>query len=179
MADKATGGGKPLTSSVFYILLALADSARHGLGIAAEVEQRTHGEVQLGPGTLYNAIKKMLAERLIAPGGATTASPTAGAVRSNRKRGDSTGCSTRHARNESSAARDRPDVFRRPSLQTHSVALPAVRPQRVRRGDAGPSSCAGGKGTHRPATVRRLKYMVVRCAGFDTSTAAGIRCIAP
>lgn len=66
MADKATGGGKPLTSSVFYILLALADSARHGLGIAAEVEQRTHGEVQLGPGTLYNAIKKMLAERLIA-----------------------------------------------------------------------------------------------------------------
>lgn len=66
MPDAATGGGKPLTSSVFYILLALADSARHGLGIAADVDQRTGGEVQLGPGTLYNAIKKMLAGGLIA-----------------------------------------------------------------------------------------------------------------
>lgn len=66
MADTVTGGGKPLTSSVFYILLALVDSARHGLGIAAEVEQRTEGDVQLGPGTLYNAIKKMLADGLIA-----------------------------------------------------------------------------------------------------------------
>jgi len=65
MTDAATGGGKPLTSSVFYILLALADSDRHGLGIAADVEQRTGGDVQLGPGTLYNAIKKMLADGLI------------------------------------------------------------------------------------------------------------------
>ena len=65
MTDKAAGGGKPLTSSVFYILLALADSARHGLGIAADVEERTGGDVLLGPGTLYNAIKKMLGEGLI------------------------------------------------------------------------------------------------------------------
>jgi len=66
MAEAVTGGGKPLTSSVFYILLALADSARHGLGIAADVELRTGGDVRLGPGTLYNAIKKMLTDRLIA-----------------------------------------------------------------------------------------------------------------
>jgi len=65
MTDAVTGGGKPLTSSVFYILLALADADRHGLGIAADVEQRTDGDVQLGPGTLYNAIKKMLADGLI------------------------------------------------------------------------------------------------------------------
>ncbi len=65
MTEAATGGGKPLTSSVFYILLALADSARHGLGIAADVEERTSGDVLLGPGTLYNAIKKMLRDGLI------------------------------------------------------------------------------------------------------------------
>ncbi len=65
MTEVTAGGGKPLTSSVFYILLALADSARHGLGIAADVEQRTGGDVLLGPGTLYNAIKKMLADGLI------------------------------------------------------------------------------------------------------------------
>jgi DNA-binding PadR family transcriptional regulator len=65
MTEMTAGGGKPLTSSVFYILLALSDSARHGLGIAADVEERTGGDVQLGPGTLYNAIKKMLADGLI------------------------------------------------------------------------------------------------------------------
>lgn len=65
MTETTVGGGKPLTSSVFYILLALSDSARHGLGIAADVEERTSGDVQLGPGTLYNAIKKMLSDGLI------------------------------------------------------------------------------------------------------------------
>lgn len=61
----SAAGTKPLTSSVFYILLALADGDRHGLGIADEVEARTNGSVLLGPGTLYNAIKKMLASGLI------------------------------------------------------------------------------------------------------------------
>jgi len=65
MTKAAAGGGKPLTSSVFYILLALADADRHGLGIAADVEERTGGDVKLGPGTLYNAIKNMLADGLI------------------------------------------------------------------------------------------------------------------
>jgi DNA-binding PadR family transcriptional regulator len=58
-------GIKPLTSSSFYVLLALADGPKHGLGIAAEIEERTGGEVRLGPGTLYNAIKKMLEQKLI------------------------------------------------------------------------------------------------------------------
>ena len=66
MAHGGAAGTKPLTSSVFYILMALADENRHGLGIVHEVERRTAGEVQLGPGTLYNAIKKMLAAGLIA-----------------------------------------------------------------------------------------------------------------
>jgi DNA-binding PadR family transcriptional regulator len=58
-------GIKPITSSTFYILLALVDGPRHGLGIASEIERRTDGEVRMGPGTLYNAIKKMLDTQLI------------------------------------------------------------------------------------------------------------------
>ena len=65
VSPKGASGAKPITSSVFYILLALADEDRHGLGIASEVASRTENEVDLGPGTLYNAIKKMLDDGLI------------------------------------------------------------------------------------------------------------------
>ncbi len=65
MSPRGASGAKPLTSSVFHILLALADQDRHGLGIAEEIERRTAGAVELGPGTLYNAIHKMLEAGLI------------------------------------------------------------------------------------------------------------------
>ena len=55
----------PLTPAVLHVLLALADSERHGYGIMREVEGRTGGEVRLGPGTLYGSIKRMLADGLI------------------------------------------------------------------------------------------------------------------
>ncbi len=55
----------PLTPAVFHILLALADSERHGYGIMQEVTARTGGEVRLGPGTLYGSIKRLLAGGLI------------------------------------------------------------------------------------------------------------------
>ena len=48
-----------LTPAAFQILLALADEARHGLGIVDEVESRTEGAVKLGPGSLYGTIKKL------------------------------------------------------------------------------------------------------------------------
>ncbi len=55
----------PLTPAVFHILLALADTERHGYGIMQEIAQRTDGKVRMGPGTLYGSIKRMLAEGLI------------------------------------------------------------------------------------------------------------------
>ena len=55
----------PLTPAVMHILLALADEERHGYGIMKEVEGRSAGEMRLGPGTLYGAIKRMLADGLI------------------------------------------------------------------------------------------------------------------
>lgn len=55
----------PLTPAVFHILLALADEERHGYGIMKEVELRTEGRMQLKPGTLYQAIKRLLEASLI------------------------------------------------------------------------------------------------------------------
>lgn len=54
-----------LNPTEFAILLALADEPRHGYGIVQEVERRSQGAVRLGPGTLYGAIKRMLAAGLL------------------------------------------------------------------------------------------------------------------
>lgn len=59
-------GQLPLSPAVFHILLALADEERHGYGIMQEVELRTDGQVRLGPGTLYGAIKRLLAKEMVA-----------------------------------------------------------------------------------------------------------------
>jgi DNA-binding PadR family transcriptional regulator len=55
----------PLTPAVLHILLALADTERHGYGIMQEVSARTDGKVILGPGTLYGTINRMLQAGLI------------------------------------------------------------------------------------------------------------------
>lgn len=55
----------PLTPAVFNILLALADGEKHGYAIMQEVEANTHGQVLMGPGTLYGSIKRMLQVGLI------------------------------------------------------------------------------------------------------------------
>src|SRR6266702_334150 len=59
----------PLTPAVFHILLALADSERHGYGIMQEIALRTDGKMRMGPGTLYGSIKRMLADGLIEESG--------------------------------------------------------------------------------------------------------------
>ncbi len=61
----------PLTPVVLHILLALAggdgddQQGRHGYAVAQEVEELTGGQIRMGPGTLYGAIKRMLDEGLI------------------------------------------------------------------------------------------------------------------
>lgn len=55
----------PLTPVVFNILLALADGEKHGYGIMLEVEVNTSGQMQMGPGTLYGSIKRMLKAGLV------------------------------------------------------------------------------------------------------------------
>src|ERR1700741_1911284 len=55
----------PLRPSVFHILLALSDGDLHGYGIMQEVVEHTAGQIRLGPGTLYGAIKRLLGGGLI------------------------------------------------------------------------------------------------------------------
>jgi len=55
----------PLPVSEFQILLTLVDEERHGYAIMSEVSAATGGAVSLGPGTLYGALKRMLADGLI------------------------------------------------------------------------------------------------------------------
>jgi DNA-binding PadR family transcriptional regulator len=50
----------PLTEATFFILLSLAEGARHGYAIMKEVESLSEGRVALGTGTLYGAIKRLL-----------------------------------------------------------------------------------------------------------------------
>lgn len=55
----------PLTPAIVHILLAIADEDRHGYAIMQEVARITDGGIQMGPGTLYGTIKRMLASGLI------------------------------------------------------------------------------------------------------------------
>ena len=64
-SPKAPSELLPLTPPVFHILLALADEERHGYGIMQDVARQTDDALQLGPGTLYGCLKRMLAAGLV------------------------------------------------------------------------------------------------------------------
>jgi DNA-binding PadR family transcriptional regulator len=55
----------PLPSAAFHILIALADTDRHGYAVMQEVAQRTGGKIRLNPGTLYTTIRRLLDQGLI------------------------------------------------------------------------------------------------------------------
>jgi len=55
----------PLNPPVFHILLALAEGESHGYAIMQEVRERSGGKINLGPGTLYYSIKRMVTNGLI------------------------------------------------------------------------------------------------------------------
>ncbi|HEX3746697.1 MAG TPA: PadR family transcriptional regulator [Bryobacteraceae bacterium] len=55
----------PLPAAVFHILIALAESDRHGYSILQDVAARTDGKVRLSAGTLYSSIRRMLEQGLI------------------------------------------------------------------------------------------------------------------
>lgn len=57
----------PLTPLTYHVLLALADSDRHGYGIIKEVLERTNGEMELETGTLYTALRRLRDDDMIEP----------------------------------------------------------------------------------------------------------------
>jgi len=55
----------PLTPAVLHILLSLSKEERHGYGIMKQVEADSQGKVNMGPGTLYGSISRMIEAGLI------------------------------------------------------------------------------------------------------------------
>src|ERR1700761_217988 len=56
----------PLSSATLHILLALAGGNLHGYGIIKEVARNSDGHYRLGPGTLYDNLKKLIGTGLVA-----------------------------------------------------------------------------------------------------------------
>lgn len=55
----------PLSNAVTHILLALARRDLHGYGIMQEIAAISGGEYKLGPGTLYDNLKTLLASGVV------------------------------------------------------------------------------------------------------------------
>jgi len=64
MKSKPTGFG-PLSAACLHILLALAGEDLHGYGIMLEAARQSAGKYKLGPGTLYDNLKKLLAAGIV------------------------------------------------------------------------------------------------------------------
>jgi DNA-binding PadR family transcriptional regulator len=56
----------PLSSATLHILLALAGGNLHGYGIIKEVVRNSDGHYRMGPGTLYDNLKKLMDAGLVA-----------------------------------------------------------------------------------------------------------------
>lgn len=56
----------PLTPELFHILLALADTERHGYGLVKQVERATGGAVRLAPSPLYRRLKRLMEQGIVA-----------------------------------------------------------------------------------------------------------------
>lgn len=55
----------PLSAASLHILLALAREELHGYGIMLEAARQSGGKYKLGPGTLYDNLKKLLAAGIV------------------------------------------------------------------------------------------------------------------
>jgi DNA-binding PadR family transcriptional regulator len=55
----------PLSPASLHILLALAGEDLHGYGIMQEVARQSEGRYKIGPGTLYDNLKKMMSQGLV------------------------------------------------------------------------------------------------------------------
>jgi DNA-binding PadR family transcriptional regulator len=55
----------PLSAASLHILLALAGEEMHGYGIMLEAARQSSGKYKLGPGTLYDNLKKLMATGMV------------------------------------------------------------------------------------------------------------------
>jgi len=55
----------PLAPAALHILLSLAGEAMHGYGIMQEVLRQSAGRYNLGPGTLYDNLQRLMKQRMV------------------------------------------------------------------------------------------------------------------
>ena len=55
----------PMGPATLHILLALARAPLHGYGIMQEIARQSEGRYRIGPGTLYDNLKKLLNDGLV------------------------------------------------------------------------------------------------------------------
>jgi DNA-binding PadR family transcriptional regulator len=55
----------PLSPAVFAVLLSLAEGDKHGYAIMKDARSPQGGGVQMGPGTLYGSLDRMMRDRLV------------------------------------------------------------------------------------------------------------------
>jgi len=55
----------PLSPATLHVLLALTGGELHGYGIMLEAARQSGGQYKIGPGTLYDNLKKLLAAGLV------------------------------------------------------------------------------------------------------------------
>src|ERR1700722_15869693 len=60
-----TAKNAPLSAATLHILLALAGGNLHGYGIIKEVVRNSEGHYRMGPGTLYDNLKKLMDAGLV------------------------------------------------------------------------------------------------------------------
>ncbi len=54
-----------LSTATLHILLALADEDLHGYGIIQKAARQSQTQYRLGPGTLYDNLRKLLEQKLV------------------------------------------------------------------------------------------------------------------
>jgi DNA-binding PadR family transcriptional regulator len=59
----------PLSPAVFAILLSLAEGEKHGYLIMKDARSPQGGGIQMGPGTLYGSIDRMMRDGLVEESG--------------------------------------------------------------------------------------------------------------
>ena len=62
----ATTNFLPLKPVELHLLLALVDGDLHGYGLTLAVAERSDGLIRLAPGNLYQVLKRLLADGLVA-----------------------------------------------------------------------------------------------------------------
>ena len=55
----------PLAPATLHILLSLAGEPMHGYGIMQEVARQSGGRYNLGPGTLYDNLQRLMKQRMV------------------------------------------------------------------------------------------------------------------